>query len=142
MDMDKAGRPQVTFVGIIAGLGCRKGSSVEELLSALDAACVEAQISRGSIAALATGEIKREEPGMLELAAKLGLTLHIVDDDALLQAEPRTRTVSRHSLAKTLSSSLSEAAALAVAGETAEIIVPRLISQGATCALAQSKEPA
>jgi cobalt-precorrin 5A hydrolase len=137
MDMDKAMNGM-----IIAGLGCRKGSSVDELLSALDAACIEAKISRSAVAALATGEIKREEPGMLELAKKLGMVLHIVGDDALLEAEPRTKTVSRHSLAMTLSSSLSEAAALAVAGESSEIIVPRLISQGATCALAQAKEPA
>jgi cobalt-precorrin 5A hydrolase len=59
-----------------------------------------------------------------------------------LEVEPRTKTVSRHSLAKTLSSSLSEAAALAAAGKTSEIIVPRLISQGATCALAETKEAA
>lgn len=127
---------------IVAGMGCRKGSSVEELLSALDAACTEARISRGSIARLATGEIKREEPGMLELAERLGLPLDIVGDDDLLRVEPRTKTVSRHSLAKTLSSSLSEAAALVVAGDTSQIIVPRLISQGATCALAQSKDAA
>jgi cobalt-precorrin 5A hydrolase len=127
---------------IVAGLGCRKGSTREELLSALDAACMEAGISRESVAALATGEIKREEPGMLQLAEKLGLALHIVSDDALLEVEPRTKTVSRHSLAKTLSSSLSEAAALAAAGKTSEIIVPRLISQGATCALAETKEAA
>ena len=123
---------------IIAGLGCRKGSSIDELLSALDAACAQARISRESVAALATGEIKREEPGILQLAEQLGLPLHIVGDDALMEVEPKTKTVSRHSLAKTLSSSLSEAAALAVAGETSEIIVPRLISQGATCALAAS----
>ncbi|AYD03036.1 cobalamin biosynthesis protein [Neorhizobium sp. NCHU2750] len=127
---------------IVAGLGCRKGSTSEELLSALDAACSQAGISRESITALATGEIKREEPGMLQLAEALHLPLHIVSDDALMNMEPRTKTVSRHSLAKTLSSSLSEAAALAVAGETSEIIVPRLISQGATCALAQTKEAA
>ena len=127
---------------IVAGLGCRKGSTSEELLSALDAACTQAGISRESIAALATGDIKREEPGILQLAETLGLPLHIVNDDALMDVEPRTKTVSRHSLAKTLSSSLSEAAALAVAGERSEIIVPRLISQGATCALAETKEPA
>ncbi|WP_164901878.1 cobalamin biosynthesis protein [Neorhizobium lilium] len=125
---------------IIAGLGCRKGSTLKELLSALDAACDAARISRESIAALATGEIKREEPGILQLADKLELALHIISDDALMQAEPRTKTVSRHSLAKTLSSSLSEAAALAAAGENSEIIVPRLISQGATCALAQARQ--
>ncbi len=127
---------------IVAGMGCRKGSTREELLSALDAACMEAGISRESIAALATGDIKREEPGILQLAQTLGLPLHIITDMALMNAEPRTKTVSRHSLAKTLSSSLSEAAALAAAGETSEIIVPRLISQGATCALAETKEPA
>lgn len=125
---------------IIAGLGCRKGSTCEELLSALDAACLEARVSRSAVAALATGEIKREESGMLQLAEALGLQLHIVSDDALMEAEPRTKTVSRHSLAKTLSSSLSEAAALAAAGEKSEIIVPRLISQGATCALAETKD--
>jgi cobalt-precorrin 5A hydrolase len=127
---------------IVAGLGCRKGTTCEDLLSALDAACMEAGISRHSVTALATGEIKREEPGILQLADRLSLALHIVDDDGLMEAEPRTKTVSRHSLAKTLSSSLSEAAALAVAGETSEIIVPRLISQGATCALAEAKDPA
>ncbi len=127
---------------IVAGLGCRKGSTREELLSALDAACLEAGISRESIAALATGEIKREEPGILKLAEMLKLPLHIIADDALMEAEPRTKTISRHSLAKTLSSSLSEGAALAAAGKTSEIIVPRLISQGATCALAETKENA
>ncbi|MBO0144262.1 cobalamin biosynthesis protein [Agrobacterium sp. Ap1] len=127
---------------IVAGLGCRKGSTRDELLSALDAACMEAKISRESISALATGEIKREEAGILQLAEMLGLPLHIVADDALMDAEPRTKTVSRHSLAKTLSSSLSEVAALAAAGEKSEIIVPRLISQGATCALAEMKEQA
>lgn len=127
---------------IVAGLGCRKGSTREELLSALDAACLEARISRESIAALATGEIKREEPGILQLAEMLKLPLHIIADDALMEAEPRTKTISRHSLAKTLSSSLSEGAALAAAGKTSEIIVPRLISQGATCALAETKENA
>lgn len=125
---------------IIAGLGCRKGSSADDLLSALDAACAAANVSRDTVTALATGEIKREEPGMLELAAKLKLDLHIVDDDTLLSVEDRTKTVSRHSLAKTLSSSLSEAAALAVAGERSEIIVPRLISNGATCALAATRD--
>jgi cobalt-precorrin 5A hydrolase len=124
---------------IVAGLGCRKGTTCDALISALDAACIEARISRESITALATGEIKREEPGILQLADALGLPLHIVPDEALIGAEPRTKTVSRHSLARAQSSSLSEAAALAAAGDTSEIIVPRLISQGATCALAASR---
>jgi cobalt-precorrin 5A hydrolase len=125
--------------GIVAGLGCRKGTSADDLLSALDAACIEAKITRADVAALATGEIKRTEPGMVELAARLSLTLHIVGDKDLQAAEPRIRTISRLSLAATQSSSLSEAAALATAGETSEIIVPRIVSHGATCALAAAR---
>lgn len=121
---------------IVAGLGCRKGTSAEALLSAIDIACENAGISRHSIAALASGEIKRDEPGMNEVAARLGLPLHIFDEIALKQAEGRTKTVSKHSLAQTSTPSLSEAAALVAAGENSELIVARLIADGATCALA------
>jgi cobalt-precorrin 5A hydrolase len=124
---------------IVAGLGCRSGTTAESIFFALEAACEEVGIKPKAITALATGEIRREEPGILELARKLGLPLHIVDDSAMLAAEPRTRTVSRHSLSQTGSPSLSEAAALAVAGDTSELIVPRMIAYGATCALAQAK---
>ncbi|KGD95732.1 hypothetical protein JL39_19940 [Rhizobium sp. YS-1r] len=134
--MDKTGRTEV----IVAGLGCRKGTSAEAVLTALDAACIEAGISRESVTALATGEIKRHEPGIVDLATKLGLPMHILDEHALKQAETRTKTVSKHSLAQTATPSLSEAAALALAGETSELIVPRLIANGATCALARSKD--
>ncbi|MGK9053448.1 cobalamin biosynthesis protein [Neorhizobium petrolearium] len=125
---------------IVAGLGCRKGTPAESILSALEAACAAAGISRESVTALATGEIKRHEAGIIELAGKLGLPLHVLDDAMLKQAEGRTKTVSQHSLAQTATPSLSEAAALALAGEEAELIAPRLIADGATCALARSKE--
>lgn len=125
---------------IVAGLGCRKGTSVESILSALDAACRKAGISRESVTVLATGEIKRHEPGIIELAEKLALPLHILDETALKRTEGRTKTVSKHSLARTATPSLSEAAALAAAGEGSELIVARLIADGATCALARSKD--
>jgi len=125
---------------IVAGLGCRKGTSAEALLSALDAACTEAGISRESVTALATGEIKQHEPGIIELAGKLSLPLHVPGETALKRAGGRTKTVSKHSLAQTSTPSLSEAAALAAAGEGSELIVSRLIADGATCALARSKD--
>lgn len=127
---------------IVAGLGCRSGTTAENIFFALEAACEEVGLETKAITALATGEIRREEPGILELAQKLGLPLHIVDDSAMQAVEPRTKTVSRHSLSQTGSPSLSEATALAVAGETSELIVPRIIAYGATCALAQAKSAA
>jgi cobalt-precorrin 5A hydrolase len=123
---------------IVAGLGCRKGTSAEALLSAIDMACAHAGISRQSITILATGEIKRDEPGMNELAVRLGLPLHILGEAPLREVESRTKTVSSHSLAQTATPSLSETAALAAAGEGSELIAARLIANGATCALARS----
>lgn len=125
---------------IAAGLGCRKGTSAEALLSALAAACSQAGISRESVSVLATGEIKRHEPGLIQLAERLRLPLRIIDGASLKGAEGRTRTVSKHSLAQTATPSLSEAAALAAAGEASELIVARLVADGATCALARSKD--
>ncbi|MDR6820558.1 cobalt-precorrin 5A hydrolase [Neorhizobium sp. 2083] len=125
---------------IAAGLGCRKGTSAEALLSALAAACSQAGISRESVSVLATGEIKRHEPGLIQLAERLRLPLRIIDEASLKGAEGRTKTVSKHSLAQTATPSLSEAAALAAAGEASELIVARLVADGATCALARSKD--
>lgn len=124
---------------IVAGLGCRKGTDAESVEAALALACNEAGIDLAAIDALATGTIKEHEPGLLELAERLKLPLHIVGDEALKEAEPLTRTVSKHSLARTVSPSLSEAAAIAVVGKQAELVAARVIAEGATCAIARSK---
>ncbi|HEX5935377.1 MAG TPA: cobalamin biosynthesis protein [Pseudorhizobium sp.] len=125
---------------IVAGVGCRRGTPADGVEAALNAACRQAGIALTSVTSLATGVIKEDEPGILELAARLNLPLHIVGDDDLRAAESRTRTVSRHSLAKTVSPSLSEAAALAVAGERSALLVARVIAEGATCALARPEQ--
>ena len=124
---------------IVAGLGCRRGTPAEGLEAALILACDHAGILPASVHALATGKIKQDEIGLIDLAKRLGLPLHIVGDQELKAAEPGTRTISAHSLAQTVSPSLSEAAALAVAGARATLIVARVVAEGATCALAQSE---
>lgn len=125
---------------IVAGLGCRRGTPLEALEAAISLACEQAGITRNLISALATGIIKKDEPAIVELAQRLNLHLHIVGDEELKAAEPKTRTVSQHSLAITDSPSLSEAAALAIAGDGAALIAARVVAQGATCALARSEQ--
>jgi Cobalamin biosynthesis protein CbiG len=124
---------------IVAGLGCRKGTDADGVAAALALACRQAGIDLDSIGALATGTIKEDEPGILALAERLGLPLHIIGDDALKEAESETRTVSKHSLAKTVSPSLSEAAAIAAIDGAAELLVARVVAEGATCALARTR---
>ena len=125
---------------IVAGMGCRRGTPVNELEATLLSTCDRARIDPASIRALATGRIKANETGLIDLAQRLGLPLHIVGDEELRASAPRTHTISRQSLAHTQSTSLSEAAALAVAGASALLIATRIVTKRATCALAQSAE--
>lgn len=121
---------------IVAGIGCQKGVSADEILAALDAACA----GHGAPGLLAAVETKRGEAGLVEAAARRGLALRIVDASAV--DEDRLASRSTASLAATGAASASEAAALGAAGPGARLLGPRLALGRVTCALAISEEDA
>lgn len=121
---------------IVAGIGCRKGTSADTVISVLADALAQAGLEGFQPAMLATGRIKAEETGIIETADRLGIPLLIVEQAALEASAPRTLTTSEVSIAHTGTPSLCEAAALATAGETAELATPRLVRDGVTCAIA------
>ncbi|MGC2854419.1 cobalamin biosynthesis protein [Novispirillum sp. DQ9] len=114
---------------IVAGFGCRKGVSVEQVRAAYEAAGVEAS-------ELATAHVKAAEPALVAFAAALGLPLRAVPQDALAAAP--AVTVSQASLREAGVPSVAECAALAAAGPGARLIVPRVVVGPVTCAIAQS----
>ncbi|NTU85871.1 MAG: precorrin-3B C(17)-methyltransferase, partial [Chloroflexales bacterium] len=63
---------------LVVGMGCRRGVPAEELHDALGATLDGAGLDSTCIAALATAELKAEEPGLLALAEALGVPLEIV----------------------------------------------------------------
>ncbi len=116
----------------VAGIGCRRGVTVAEVLAALDAACG----ARGvSVDALAVLPGKRGVAALGEAAARRGLPLRIAEGAV---APERLATRSAASLAVTGTGSASEAAALAVAGPAARLLGPRLVLGRVTCAIAVS----
>lgn len=123
---------------IAAGIGCRKGTSVEAVLAALAQALTEAGYGNRQPDLLATGVIKANEPAISQAAHELGIALVIVDQTAIEAAAPRTLTTSEVSLAYAGTPSLCEAAALAAAGETAQLAAPRIVRDGVTCAIAHT----
>lgn len=70
----------------VVGVGCRRGTDKEEILHALASAFADAGIGKEDVAAYATAEIKKDEPGLIQAVAELGGTLIIVDD-AFIRAE-------------------------------------------------------
>ena len=125
---------------IVAGIGCRKGATPEEIGAALDTALERAGRPLAKIELLATAIRKRDEPGIAETAAARGLRLVFVAPADLEVASARGATWSRRVLALAGVPSVAEAAALAACGPKAKLILPRIVVGPVTCALASAEE--
>jgi len=64
-------RPRV----VAAGIGCRKGVAAEQILAAVREALAVKGVAEASLAALASIEAKRSEPGLLLAARELGVEI-------------------------------------------------------------------
>jgi cobalt-precorrin 5A hydrolase len=123
---------------IVMGIGSRKGVSEQQVLNAIHAALAEHNIDLSSLSGVATAPLKREEAAIFSAARQLGLFVTIIDDTALATAGTRTSSHSELSLALTGAPSVSEAAALAAAGDGARLLGPRILLDSVTCAIAIS----
>jgi len=121
---------------IVAGIGCRKGASADDIGAVIGAALARAGFATQALDLIAAPELKRDEQGVAAAAAALGVPLVLIAEADLKAAGARVETRSERVLALVGVSSVAEAAALAGGGPTA-----RLIAVGsATCALAVSEE--
>ena len=132
----------VTQVDLAIGLGCRKGVSGAAIASlARDGLEMLAQMgvaTQGGSVALFTIIAKRDEPGLQEAAGLLDMPLHFLSPAAMKAVAGRVQTSSPRVLALFGVPSVAETAALAGAGPFAEIILPRITRDGATCAIARA----
>lgn len=125
---------------IVAGIGCRRGASAQDVEAALSAALNGAGTPTRAVDAIATSAAKANEAGIAEVARARGLKFIAVAQAELEAAAARGVTKSVRVLALTGVPSVAEAAALAAAGPEARLLVPRVTVGTATCALALSGE--
>lgn len=125
---------------IVAGVGCRRGCSADDVLAALHAALLASERSVDEVQALFVPESKRAEPGLQAAAAHLGKPLVALSRATLKKQAGATLTASGHALRHYGVGSVAEAAALAGASKlragSARLLGPRSIAGDATCALA------
>ena len=110
---------------IVAGIGCRRACPATAIVALVEQA--------GGAQILAAPVWKREETGLLEAAAWLGLKLRFVDYEALAAIQPLCPTRSAFAAEATGYASVAEAAALAGGGT---LLRPRTANTWATCAIA------
>jgi cobalt-precorrin 5A hydrolase len=134
MELDKA--------MMVAGIGSRKGVSVEDVLAAIETALEAHGLAMTALSSLATATLKKDEQAIAAAGRTLNLPVIVVDEAVLKAAS--TKALSNSSLSQDLAgtASVSEASALAVAGEGARLLGPRTVLGPVTCAIAISGDAA
>ncbi|MDT0453503.1 cobalamin biosynthesis protein [Streptomyces hesseae] len=116
------------------GVGARRGVSPDEVMGLIERALAEAGADADAIAALATVDVKADEPGLRAAALRLGVPLTAYGADALAaQPVPHPSEAARRA---TGAPGVAEAAALLSAGSGGVLLVGKRKSARATCAIA------
>ena len=126
-------RPPVLSVGI----GCNRGTGVEDIHDFLAHVLREGNLSMHSISRLATIDLKENEPGLLSLAEKMNLPLDFHTREALnsvTSIETPSKMVEKHVGVK----SVSEASAILSAGH-GRLIITKKKNKDVTIAVAIGK---
>ncbi|MFN4165225.1 MAG: precorrin-3B C(17)-methyltransferase [Ferrovibrio sp.] len=126
---------------IAIGVGCERNAKPVELIRLVQTTLAEHGIARDSIAGVYSLDLKADEPAMQELARWLGVPFRVFDAATLEAETPRLANPSDTVFAEVGCHGVSEGAALAAAGPEAALIVPKVKSDRATCAIALSPQP-
>ena len=125
----------------VLGVGCARNCPVDELAELVRKALADAQISAKALAGIHTLDLKADEPAVLALSRQLALPLRLFTAVELEAETPRLKNPSDVVFAEVGCHGVSEAAALAGAGEAAVLKLPKRKSAAATCAIALAPDP-
>lgn len=115
---------------VVLGLGCDRGTSQETLATAVAQCLTQAGLNYAAVRALATIDKKSDEPGLLSLAAQLGLSLtfYTAEDLARVPVPNPSATVMKYMGTP----AVAEAAALLAAQtDASQLIVEKYKYRGA-----------
>jgi cobalt-precorrin 5A hydrolase len=112
---------------LVIGLGFRNEASMQSIAEVV-AAVAALAVQSGMEAVLAVPEDKEAHPALRAAAKAEHLSIQTASDDAMRKADARVMTRSEQAKTHRNVGSVCEAAALAVAGADARLIVTRIIS--------------
>ena len=114
---------------LVVGLGCQRGCPASTLRALLDQALQANGIELKSIKALASIDLKRDEPGLQELAAQLALPLRYFSSEELSGYQSMLSHQSQIAYERTGCYGVAESAALALAEQLLQAPSKLLISR-------------
>ncbi len=120
---------------LVLGVGCRRNTPFEPLSAALDTFLKETGYAPLSVAAMASADLKKDEPGLKRLSEERSIPFFTYPADALAEAAAASETASAFVAEVTGTPSVSEAAALLHSG--GRTVVKKTIVNGVTFSLAE-----
>lgn len=117
------------------GIGCRRGAKEQEILELILGSLEQLELSRGSIADIASADVKQFEQGLQDAAETLDVPLRFFSVKEL-DAVPVTN-VSPKAQEMFGVDGVCEPAAMLAAGENAALRLPKHAARGVTIAIAQ-----
>ncbi|MEL7152331.1 MAG: precorrin-3B C(17)-methyltransferase, partial [Pseudomonadota bacterium] len=126
---------------VTLGVGCARNCAPEELAGLVQATLQSANLTPEALAGIFSLDLKADEAAMLDLSNALGVPFRVFHTEMLEQQTSRLANPSDVVFAEVGCHGVSEAAALAAAGEHANLIVEKQKTANATCALALAPMP-
>jgi cobalt-precorrin 5A hydrolase len=126
---------------IVAGIGCKRGTLSEDVVSLILTALSSFGIARENLDAVATETSKADECGIADAAQLLSVRLVRCSMADLDRAADKVMTRSSRVQALRGVPSIAEASALVAAGRNARLLGARLATEKVTCAIAISEGP-
>lgn len=120
---------------LIVGVGCRRGTPMEKIVTAIRATLGAADLDLSAVRLLSSVDLKADESGLVAAARELGLPLRIVPSQEIRDC---TREF-RHSdfvLKKVNVPAVAEPCAL-LAGRRTRLLIPKTVHDGVTVAVAE-----
>lgn len=122
---------------LIVGIGCRKGVPAEVIQSRVESVFSEANLTPFGIAAVASIDLKKEEPGLKAYAGKLGVDFYTYSAQELEQM-PGKYTDSEFVTETTGTGNVCERAAMMTLRDTGgRLLVKKQAGNGVTVAVAE-----
>lgn len=119
---------------IVIGIGCRKGVPEASVITLINEYLARLDIDPRSIKALATIDIKKDEPAIIHAATCLDVELRIIDKAAVLEVEAQF-TGSNFVKQSVGVSAVCEPCAYLASNKTGRMILPKQAKDGVTIAI-------
>jgi cobalt-precorrin 5A hydrolase/precorrin-3B C17-methyltransferase len=122
----------------VLGMGCERGCSLEEAITLAEQLLEDHNIHPGSLAAVASLDVKADEGAIMGVAAHLGIPARFFAAGRLEAETPRLANPSNIVFAEVGCHGVAEGAALAAVGKTGMLVAEKIKSKRATAAISRS----